>query len=434
MPNCRAGNSEGSRNNGESVAPFAKLLSFGSLVMLQSIRGRGSIIRIFILLCSAVCTSACISAGAPPAFYTFSGTDRSAARGALIRYEYLPDSPAGGRAYRILYFSSDNAGRLIPVSGMVVVPSNPAPAHSRPVVAWSHPTTGVQPQCAPSLSPLRFVMIAGLSDMLKRGYVVTASDYPGLGSGTVHPFLDGSSEGRAVLDSVRAAAALPNTSASKNFALWGHSQGGQAALFAANMVASYAPELRIAGVAAAAPATDLAALLRDDVGSAVGNKLTAFTLWSWARVYGASYKSVVQSPAMPAINTIAHNCWDSLLEGRSDRNAAEVLAKGYFKVPDITKVEPWRSLVALNTPGTLPPKIPVFLSQGDADTTVRPTITYGYAAELCRRGSRVRLDVLPNVTHSLAAIKSASSAMNWIGDRFDGVLAPTDCERIKSLK
>lgn len=385
------------------------------------------------MLCSLVCTSACVPAAAPPAFYTFAGADRSAARGALIRFERLPDSPADGQAYRILYFSSDSAGKLIPVSGMVVIPRSPAPAQGRPVVAWAHPTTGVQPRCAPSLSPLRFLTMAGLSDMLKRGYVVTASDYPGLGSGTVHPFLDGSSEGRAVLDSVRAAAALPGASASRDFALWGHSQGGQAVLFAANMSASYAPELRIAGVAAAAPATDLGTLLRDDLGTVVGNKLTALTLWSWARIYNASYKDVVEPSAIPAIDTIARDCWDVLLESRAERDAIKVLANGYFKVADITRVEPWRSLVARNTPGALPPRIPVFLSQGDADTTVRPTITYGYAAKLCRRGSRVTLDILPHVTHSLAAMKSASTAVNWIGDRFDGVPAPSDCERIKSL-
>lgn len=404
-----------------------------SPILLQLFRGRGPSIRIIVLLCSALCTSACIPAGAPPAFYTFTGIDRDAARGGLIRYEYLPDSPADGRAYRILYFSSDSAGKLIPVSGIVIIPRSPAPPQGRPVVAWAHPTTGVQPRCAPSLSPLRFRMIAGLSDMLRRGYVVTASDYPGLGSGTVHPFLDGESEGRAVLDSVRAAAALPNSSASRNFALWGHSQGGQAVLFAANIAASYAPELRIAGVAAAAPATDLATLLRDDLGTVVGNKLTALTLWSWARIYNASYKDVVQPSAMRAIDTIAHDCWDELLESRSERDANKVLAKGYFKIPDITRVEHWRSLVARNTPRALPSQVPVFLSQGDADTTVRPTITYGYAAKLCRRGSRVTLDILPDVTHSLAAVKSASLAVNWIGDRFDGVLAPTDCERIKLL-
>ena len=48
-------------------------------------------------------------------------------------------------------------------------------------------------------------LIFGLNQMLAQGYVVTATDYPGLGTQGIHPFLIGVSEDRAVLDSVRAA-------------------------------------------------------------------------------------------------------------------------------------------------------------------------------------------------------------------------------------
>ena len=36
--------------------------------------------------------------------------------------------------------------------------------------------------------------------MLDRGYVVAATDYPGLGTPEVHPYLVGTSEGHAVLE------------------------------------------------------------------------------------------------------------------------------------------------------------------------------------------------------------------------------------------
>jgi dipeptidyl aminopeptidase/acylaminoacyl peptidase len=69
-------------------------------------------------------------------------------------------------------------------------------------------------------------LIFGLNQMLAQGYVVTATDYPGLGTQGIHPFLIGVSEDRAVLDSVRAARDLPNSGASNRFVVWGHSQGG----------------------------------------------------------------------------------------------------------------------------------------------------------------------------------------------------------------
>jgi acetyl esterase/lipase len=77
------------------------------------------------------------------------------------------------------------------------------------------------------------------------------------------------------------------------FAVWGHSQGGQAALFTGLIAKSYAPELDLAGVAAAAPATELAMLLDDDIASSGGRNLTSMTLWSWSRLFGAPIDRVV---------------------------------------------------------------------------------------------------------------------------------------------
>ena len=90
--------------------------------------------------------------------------------------------------------------------------------------------------------------IWGLSEMLARGYVVVAADYPGLGTPGMHPYLIGESEGRAVLDSVRAARDLPDAGASNRFAVWGHSQGGHASLYTGELAASSAPDLRLVGV------------------------------------------------------------------------------------------------------------------------------------------------------------------------------------------
>ena len=174
--------------------------------------------------------------------------------GRLLQARPLDGAPDGASAYAILYQSTGLHGEPITVSGMVVVPEG-EPAGDRPIVAWAHPTTGVVPRCAPSLARKRFRMIAGLRLMLARGYAVAATDYPGLGTDYTHPYLVGTSEGRAVLDSVRAARQVPGVGAGHRFAVWGHSQGGQAALFTGLLAESYAPELQLVGVAAAAPAT-----------------------------------------------------------------------------------------------------------------------------------------------------------------------------------
>ena len=83
--------------------------------------------------------------------------------------------------------------------------------------------------------------------------MVAATDYEGLGTPGLHPFLVGESEGRSVLDAARAARGLKAGATGKVLA-FGFSEGGTPALFAGELAASYAPELRMLGVAAVAPA------------------------------------------------------------------------------------------------------------------------------------------------------------------------------------
>ena len=127
--------------------------------------------------------------------------------GSIIRVWPLEGGgPGGGDAFRILYRSTGLNGEPIAVSGAIFIPPGSAPERGRDVIAWAHPTSGVVEACAPSLMPDVAGMIWGLEDMLAQGHVVVATDYPGLGvPGQIHPYLIGVSEGRSVLDSVRAA-------------------------------------------------------------------------------------------------------------------------------------------------------------------------------------------------------------------------------------
>ena len=52
-------------------------------------------------------------------------------------------------------------------------------------------------------------------------------------------YLVGAAEGRDLLNSVRAVRELNHAGAGARFALWGHSQGGHAVLFAAQMASAH---------------------------------------------------------------------------------------------------------------------------------------------------------------------------------------------------
>ena len=369
------------------------------------------------------------AAHAQTPFYQASAQQIAGPPGTIIRSEPMLFAPAGAEAYRVLYRSTGLSGEPIAVSGVIVVPPGPAPAGGRPIVAWAHPTTGVVPHCAPSLAIFVFQQMAGLRELIEHGAVVAATDYPGLGTAGPHPYLVGDSEARAVIDSVRAARNLPGVDGGTDFAVWGHSQGGQASLYTGLIASRYAPELHLVGVAAAAPATSLVTLMGDDFKTSGGKNLTAMTLWSWSRVFGAPIDKVVLPDAMPAVDRLADECIESIFDIMARRQTEKPLEQQFLSVPNIAAVQPWRSLAMRNTPGALPPQIPLFLAQGTTDNIVRSDVTRDYMQRQCKAGGKVAMMWVPGVGHGFVARDSADAAVAWMMDRFAGRPAPSDCGR-----
>lgn len=347
--------------------------------------------------------------------------------GTLIRVWPLESGgPGNSDAFRFLYRSTGLKGEAIPVSSAIFIPSGPPPAGGRNIIAWAHPTFGVAPECAPSLYPDRAGLIWNLSDMLSQGYIVVATDYPGLGTDGVHPYLIGESAGRAVLDSVRAARHLSKNTASNRFAVWGHSEGGHAALFTGELAARYAPELMLVGVAAAAPATYLVDLFEDD--AATEQDLIAMALLSWTGLENISPATIVEPAVMPAFTQTARDCLTSVAQFEALEKSEKPLQTERFLKIDPTKTEPWKGIMVRNSPGQAPAGAPVFIAQGSADTTVDPQVTKRFAKALCAQGVRVSFVELPGVSHVFAARDAAPAAIRWMNDRFRGVPAPSSCQ------
>ncbi len=169
------------------------------------------------------------------------------------------ESLKGAKNYLVDYKQVGVRGTMVPVSGMVAIPKGKAPKGGWPVITWAHGTTGIADVCAPSRLPAGTEGLNSpmLESWIKAGYAVVRTDYEGLGGPGPHPYLIGASEGRGVLDIVRAARQL-DRQLSDRVVISGHSQGGHAALWAASLVKSYTPEIRLRGVLAFAPASHIA--------------------------------------------------------------------------------------------------------------------------------------------------------------------------------
>jgi alpha-beta hydrolase superfamily lysophospholipase len=126
-------------------------------------------------------------------------------------------------------------------------------------MSWTHGTTGGADICAPSRASADHPaqdyigqMNETLAKWVERGYAVTKTDYQGLGTDGVHSYLIGVAEARATADITIAVHEL-SAELSREWVVNGHSQGGQAALFTAEIGQLRAPTLALRGAVAQAP-------------------------------------------------------------------------------------------------------------------------------------------------------------------------------------
>jgi uncharacterized membrane protein HdeD (DUF308 family)/alpha-beta hydrolase superfamily lysophospholipase len=347
--------------------------------------------------------------------------------GALIREEPIPGFYEGAKAYRILYRSTGFDGRQTAVSGVVIVPEGRPPRGGRKVIAFTHATAGVARSCAPSLRDGgASQVIEGLGGFIAAGYVVVATDYAGLGTPGPHPYLVGPVEAMNALDGVRAAHRLREADAGLQFAVWGHSQGGQASLFAARLADDYAPELHLVGVAAGAPTPDLPEMFKHDRASPGARILLAMALSSWSQLYpDAGLGRVLTPSAQSDVAAVAASC----LYGNgylAALPAARALGSSFGAKPP-WQAQPWRRIMAQNSPGPVPAGVPVLIVQGGADRVVPSGLTAALVHRMCRAGDTVELRLYPSVEHGEAGLVASPDVAAWIARRFAGQPAPTSC-------
>jgi pimeloyl-ACP methyl ester carboxylesterase len=331
-------------------------------------------------------------------------------------------APAGSRGWKILYHSRALDGHDIAVSGVVIVPTSKTPSGGRPVVSWAHGTHGLADACAPSKALDIAYRIPGIKDFIKRGDIVVATDYEGLGTPGEHPYLVGESEARGTLDIVRAVRQMPGSKANASTLVYGHSQGGQAALFAAQIAPSYAPELRLLGVVAVAPVADVTAmvplattvpvLLGYDVMTAVGFR---------AAYPNVDLSTVLGPQALNNLNVVDQRCSDDVVDYFAQYAPSQVVAHNPLDVPVLAQ------LLRQDTAGGSHTAAPQLIVQGDRDALVPKTVTDRYVHRACSQGDQLLYRVYPGQDHVTARDVSVHDVEAWLAARLAGKSAPSSC-------
>lgn len=355
------------------------------------------------------------------------------AAGSVISSTPIAGAPAGSQGWRITYRTTTASGAPAVSEGTVYASTAARPASGkRLVVAWAHPTLGMGADCSPSRASDPALGIPGFAEMMAKGWVVASTDYSGLGSKGTLPYLVSAGEARNVIDSVRAAEHIAAAEAGSTFAVWGHSQGGHASLATADFARSYAPELKLVGVAAAAPAAELSSLFdlqwQGTVAWVIGSEVISL----WPRFYPelkpASIATSLAIEASPKLGATCITADESALLA----SFGPYLAKPFFS-SNPTSSPTWRAKIVANTPS--PARgVPVYVAQGLEDDVVLPSTTAQLQTSWCEQGSKVEIAWFPTATHFTVPSQAAPSAVGWLGDRFAGRPASSTCSVTPPVK
>lgn len=314
----------------------------------------------------------------------------------------------------LLYTQQVIEGTTVATSGFVAVPRGTPPPGGWPVVTWGHGTTGIADQCAPTRydNPKNAATnVPLLKAWVNQGYAVVASDYEGLGTPGDHPYLDGPSEGRSMLDAVRAARQL-NPDLSDRVLVAGHSQGGQAALWAASLAPTYTSDLHLGGTIAFAPESQARTV--PDLIKTVSFTRTGGTVALILR--GAQ----IADPALDVqalLTPTARALWpQTLTDCAADLNTTGSF--GGLPLDQILRADADTAALTqeltANDPTHLGISGPILLEQGLADTTVNPQNTTQLDAALGAAGDTVTEHTYLDATHATVISAATQDATTFL--------------------
>jgi uncharacterized membrane protein HdeD (DUF308 family)/acetyl esterase/lipase len=320
--------------------------------------------------------------------------------GALLKAEpFTRGIPESALAWRILYTTTRDDGVPAVASGIVMVAAD-APAGPRPVIAWAHGTTGYATNCAPSVlaDPLTAGALPAINQIIAEKWILVATDYVGLGTAGPHPYLIGQGEGRSVLDAVRAARELNDIEMSDETVVWGHSQGGHAALWTGQLADSYAPDVNVSGVAALAPASDAITLTSNLPTITGGSVFGSYVIEAYSKTYpDVDFDRYITPTARTLVREMASRCLSEPGVLVSVLSALSIAKdRSLFSIDPTSGA--FGERLRENTP-TGPISAPLLIGQGLADPLIDPQMQQNYVDGLCASGQSLEYRTYPGRGH-----------------------------------
>jgi hypothetical protein len=364
---------------------------------------------------------------APPgnAFYAPPSPLPAGSPGDIIWSRPSASPVSSANAWQVLYLSTTALGQPTAVSGTVIVPTSAYPG-TRPLVAYAAGTQGWGDQCAPSQEIVagNFDEEFAVNNLLSKGWAVVLTDYPGLGTPGDETYNVGIPEGYAVLDSLRAALHLSaaGLSAAAPLGIEGYSQGGGAAAWAAQLQPSYAPGLRLSGVAAGGTPANLQAVAANINGTAWAAFLLGTAIGFNAAYPDLNLRQYLTPTGQAAWNQLDSQCQvDALLTFAGKR--IEDYTVGGTNPINTPAVQ---AVLNQNNLGGIRPAAPLLQYHGLADEIIPWSVEANLHKQYCAAGVKTKLNGYI-ADHVLTQVVAQTDVVNWLAARLAGSPAPSDC-------
>ncbi|PTR24892.1 secretory lipase [Rhodococcus sp. OK519] len=344
------------------------------------------------------------------------------ARAAEVRYPANTAWPVV-TATQLLVRSSDAHGAPESTAATVVVPNRPwTGPGERPLLSLQVPTDSLGLQCNPSVELTQGADsdLALVAPMLALGYAVVATDY----EGPEMAWIAGYQAGHAVLDGIRGAQRHAPLGLSKSpVVMYGYSGGGQATAWAAQLKASYAPELNVLGAAEGGVPGNLAEL-------SARQPAAGFTAWGSLLGLSRAYPEKVRpqdylnADGIAFATGLTNQCLPDLL-----KNTNNVSLDQYSTVGNIPDVPSVREVFEINSLGRTAdtPDMPLYVFHDSKDTLIPDWAMTGVVQEYCDRGVDVQFVSGPGVDHVGFALLGIPGAYKWLDDRVMGRPTTPNC-------
>lgn len=357
-------------------------------------------------------------------FYAVSASEVPGVPGSIIRSEPLPVKLTNATGYRVVYrtVSSDGVPR---VSGaMILVPTAKAPAQGRKVVAWAHPTLGMGDACAPSRAADTLLDMGFAQEMINNGWVITATDYAGVGTEGVGRYLVGADEANDVAYSVAMAHEFPGAETSKTWAVYGHSQGGHSALWTGELGDKILPSFNLVGTVAVAPAAELVPLIAQQWDKPAQWSIGPDFIVGWSNKYpDLPLNGVLTEQGSANYEKLSQDC---IVEAALEGHTRAMFGQSLFTNNPLENPA-WLRTAKEQTPPPMRASMPTFIVQGTGDTLVLPNTQALLNQEWCQAGSQLSMLWLDGASHLSAQSLSGTAVSQYLQARFDGREATSTC-------